>query len=300
MVGRGMDHYTVPMAATIIDGTAIAAVTKAQVAQRVEQLKRQGRKVHLTAILVGASPAGELYARRQGEACTAVGIGYELRKLPGDATTDQVRQVIHRLNADPAVTGIMLHLPLPEQLDETELQYQIDPVKDVEGVNPANIGYVVYGHTLIAPCTALAVIELIDSTGFKLRGAEAVMVGASEIAGKPIALLLAERMATVTLCHIATRDLAAHTRRAEVLVVAVGKAGLITADHVREGAVVIDVGINRVAGPDGARRTVGDVDFEAVSQKAAHITPVPGGVGPMTVAMLLKNTLRSAELLAGM
>jgi methylenetetrahydrofolate dehydrogenase (NADP+)/methenyltetrahydrofolate cyclohydrolase len=193
----------------------------------------------------------------------------------------------------------MLHLPLPRQLDETELQYQIDPVKDVEGVNPANIGYVVYGHTLIAPCTARAVIELIDSTGLNLRGAEAVVVGASEIAGKPIALLLAERMATVTLCHIATRDLGAHTRRAEVLVVAVGKPGLITAEHVRAGAIVIDVGINRIAAPDGTRKTVGDVDFEAVSQKAGHITPVPGGVGPMTVAMLLKNTLRSAELLAG-
>jgi methylenetetrahydrofolate dehydrogenase (NADP+)/methenyltetrahydrofolate cyclohydrolase len=287
------------MAAKIIDGTAIAAATKADVARRVAELKRLGRKVHLTAVLVGASPAGELYARRQAQACEAVGIGYELRTLPGDASTHQVRQEIHRLNADPAVTGIMLHLPLPEQLDETELQYQIDPVKDVEGVNPANIGYVVYGHTLIAPCTALAVIELIKSTGLELRGAEAVMVGASEIAGKPIALLLAERMATVTLCHIATRDLAAHTRRAEVLVVAVGKPGLITADHVREGAVVIDVGINRVAGADGSRRTVGDVDFEAVSQKAAHITPVPGGVGPMTVAMLLKNTLRSAELPTG-
>jgi methylenetetrahydrofolate dehydrogenase (NADP+)/methenyltetrahydrofolate cyclohydrolase len=287
------------MAATIIDGTAIAAATRAEVARRVGELKNRGRKVHLTAVLAGASPAGELYARRQAEACEAVGIGYELRTLAGNASTDQVRQVIQGLNSDPSVTGIMLHLPLPEQLDETELQYQIDPVKDVEGVNPANIGYVVYGHTLIAPCTARAVIELIDSTGLNLRGAEAVMVGASEIAGKPIALLLAERMATVTLCHIATRDLGAHTRRAEVLVVAVGKPGLITAEHVRGGAVVIDVGINRVAGPDGNRRTVGDVDFEAVSQKAGHITPVPGGVGPMTVAMLLKNTLRSAELLAG-
>jgi methylenetetrahydrofolate dehydrogenase (NADP+)/methenyltetrahydrofolate cyclohydrolase len=169
-------------------------------------------------------------------------------------------------------------------------------VKDVEGVNPANIGYVIYGHTLIAPCTALAVIELVKSTGVALRGAEAVVVGASEIAGKPIALLLAEQMATVTLCHIATRDLASHTRRADVLVVAVGKPGLIQAEHVREGSVVIDVGINRVTGPDGTKRTVGDVEFETVKELAGWITPVPGGVGPMTVAMLLKNTLRSAEL----
>lgn len=286
------------MPATIIDGAALASATRQHVAQRVQELKNAGRHVHLTALLVGASPAGQLYAQRQAEACSAVGIQYRLQTLAADASSSDVRQALHALNADPAVTGIMLHLPLPRHLDATELQYQIDPVKDVEGVNPANIGYVVYGHTLIAPCTALAVVELIDSTGVTLRGAEAVMVGASEIVGKPTALLLAQRMATVTLCHIATRNLAEHTRRAEVLVVAVGKPGLITADHVRDGAVVIDVGINRISTPDGTRKTVGDVDFLTVAQKASHITPVPGGVGPMTVAMLLKNTLRSAELLA--
>lgn len=285
------------MAAKIIDGAAVAAEIRQQVASRIGELKARGRAVRLSAVLVGASPAGELYAQRQGEACKAVGIGYELHTLPGEATGEQVAEMIHRLNREASVTGIMLHLPLPKHLDATELQYQIDPVKDVEGVNPANIGYVVYGHTLIAPCTALAVIELIRSTGVTIRGAEAVVVGASEIAGKPISLLLTEQMATSTLCHIATRDLKAHTRRAEILVVAVGKAGLITAEHVAEGAVVIDVGINRIALPDGSRKTVGDVEFEAVRQKAGHITPVPGGVGPMTVAMLLKNTLRSAELL---
>jgi methylenetetrahydrofolate dehydrogenase (NADP+)/methenyltetrahydrofolate cyclohydrolase len=192
----------------------------------------------------------------------------------------------------------MMHLPLPPHLDAARMQYEIDVVKDVEGVNPANIGYVVYGKTLIAPCTALSVIELIKSTGVPIRGAEAVVVGASEIAGKPIALLLAEQMATVTLCHIATKDLRQHTRNAEILVVAVGKAGLIGAEHVRDGAVVIDVGINRIALADGTKKTVGDVDFDAVRGKASHITPVPGGVGPMTVAMLLRNTLRSAEILA--
>jgi methylenetetrahydrofolate dehydrogenase (NADP+)/methenyltetrahydrofolate cyclohydrolase len=207
-----------------------------------------------------------------------------------------VAQLIHSLNHDGSITGIMLHLPIPAHLDATELQYQIHPVKDVEGVNPANIGHVVYGHTLIAPCTAQAVLELIESTGVSLRGAEAVVVGASEIAGKPISLLLTQRLATVTLCHIATRDLLLHTRRAEVLVVAAGKPGLITQDHVRDGAVVIDVGINRITQSDGSRKTVGDVDFDAVAKRAAFITPVPGGVGPMTVAMLLKNTLRSAEL----
>src|SRR5256714_6126966 len=210
-----------------------------------------------------------------------------------------VKIEIRRLNKAPDVTGIMMHLPLPPKLDPQRLQYEIDVVKDVEGVNPANIGYVVYGHTLIAPCTALSVIELIKSTGVAMKGAEAVVVGASEIAGKPIALLLTEQMATVTLCHIATKDLIAHTRRAEVLVVAVGKPNLIGADHVRDGAVVVDVGINRVTLPDGTKKTVGDVDFDTVKQKAAHITPVPGGVGPMTVAMLLKNTIRSADILFG-
>src|SRR5258706_3109358 len=216
------------MAGKIIDGSASAARASEEVKNRVAEILRHGRAVHLAAILVGSTAAGELYAQRQGEACRAVGINYELITLPGDSAFERVAGTIEKLNHDPSVTGIMLHLPVPEQLDATELQYQIDPVKDVEGVNPANIGYVVYGHTLIAPCTARAVIELIQSTGHPLRGAEAVVVGASEIAGKPIALLLTEEMATVTLCHIATRDLAAHTRRADIVVVAVGKAGVIT------------------------------------------------------------------------
>ena len=284
-------------AARIIDGAALAAQAREQVKSRIAELVKQGRSVHLTAILVGGTPAGELYAQRQNEACRAVGIDYELRTLPGDATAADVSTLIQRLNNDVSVTGIMLHLPLPAHLDATALQYEIDPVKDVEGVNPANIGYVVYGHTLIAPCTALSVIELIRTTGATLRGAEAVVVGASEIAGKPIALLLTEQMATVTLCHVATKDLASHTRRAEILVVAVGKPNLIGGEQVREGAIVIDVGINRLTLPDGSRKTVGDVNFEEVSPKVSAITPVPGGVGPMTVAMLLKNTLRSAQLL---
>jgi len=284
------------MGAKIIDGTALSAALREDVSGRIAELRARGRSVHLTAILVGSTAAGELYAERQRQACQAVGINYELKTLPADTDSKTLTQTIHALNRDPSVSGIMLHLPLPKHLDATEMQYQIDPVKDVEGVNPANIGYVVYGHTLIAPCTAMAVIELIKSTGIPLRGAEAVIVGASEIAGKPIALLLAEQMATITLCHIATRDLAQHTRRAEVLVVAVGKPNLIGAEMVREGAVVIDVGINRVALPDGTKKTVGDVDFDAVNPKAAWLTPVPGGVGPMTVAMLLKNTLRSAQL----
>ena len=285
------------MSARIIDGVALAAALREEVGERVRRLSEKGRDVHLTAILVGSTPAGELYAQRQREACEAVGISYELRTLAADVAPAGLAQTIQHLNRDPSVSGIMLHLPLPRHLDATEMQYQIDPFKDVEGVNPANIGYVVYGHTRIAPCTALAVIELIKTTGVPLRGAEAVVVGASEIAGKPIALLLTEQMATVTLCHIATRDLAEHTRRAQVLVCAAGVAGLIKGDDVSEGAVVIDVGINRITLPDKTKKTVGDVEFDTVKERAAWITPVPGGVGPMTVAMLLKNTLRSAELL---
>src|SRR5687768_6367689 len=249
---------TSPAAARVIDGAAFAANLKREVAARVAELKQKGRAVHLTAILVGTPPGAELYAARQKASCDEVGVHYELRKFPADTDARRLKAAIGALNRDPSVTGIMLHLPLPAHLDATELQYQIDPVKDVEGVNPANIGYVVYGHTLIAPCTALAAVELIRSTGIELRGAEAVVVGASEIAGKP---------------------------------------NLITGEHVRDGAIVIDVGINRVKQPDGTSKTVGDVDFEAVARKAGHITPVPGGVGPMTVAILLRNTLRSAELI---
>lgn len=284
------------MAATLIDGLALADSLRQEVRSRVAAL---GRPVHLTAILVGATQAAELYARRQADACAAVGIQYRLLTLPADIAQKALKTEIRRLNDDPAVTGIMMHLPLPAHLDAPRMQYEIDVVKDVEGVNPANIGYVVYGHTLIAPCTALSVIELIRSTGVPIRGAEAVIVGASQIAGKPIALLLAEQMATTTLCHVATRDLKSHTRRAEILVVAVGKPGLIGAGDVKQDAVVIDVGINRVTQPDGTKKTVGDVDFDPVRERASHITPVPGGVGPMTVAMLLRNTLRSAEILAG-
>ena len=287
------------MSSVPIDGAALSATIRGQVKLGVASLLESGRRVHLTAVLVGSTGAGELYAQRQREACQAVGIDYELRTLPADVGRHDMEQVLHGLNHDPSVTGIMLHLPLPPHLDATEMQYLIDPVKDVEGVNPANIGYVVYGHTRIAPCTALAVIELIKSTGVSLRGAEAVVVGASEIAGKPIALLLTEQLATVTLCHIATHDLASHTRRAEVLVVAVGQPALIGRRHIREGSIVIDVGINRIIAADGTKKTVGDVDPDAVSAIAARHTPVPGGVGPMTVAMLLQNTLRSAQLTTG-
>jgi len=285
------------MSAKVIDGVALAATFRERVKNRVAELAAKGHRVHLTALLVGATPAGALYAERQGEACRALGIEYTLLHIPDDVSQRQMKAEIRRLNKDKSVTGIMMHLPLPSHMDRARLQYEIDVVKDVEGVNPANIGYVVYGHTLIAPCTAGAVMELILSTGVEIEGANAVVVGASEIVGKPVSLLLLEQHATVTTCHIHTRDLAQHTQHADILVVAAGKPGLIGPQHVKPGAVVIDVGINRVKQPDGSTKTVGDVQFDAVKEIAGHLSPVPGGVGPMTVAMLLKNTLRSAEIL---
>lgn len=283
------------MPAKIIDGSALAAEVRQEVAQHARVLADRGRPVKLCAILIGLTPAAEMYAKRQGEGCRQANIGYDLLTLPADSTEQQVTAAIENLNADPAVTGIMLHMPVPQHLDATVLQSAIAPIKDVEGVSPANLGWLMHGRALNAPCTAMAAFELAQSTGVNLRGAEAVVVGASEIVGTPVALMLSEQRATVTICRSATRDLAAHTRRAEVLVVAVGKPQWIGADHIRDGAVVIDVGINRIKLPDGKGKTVGDVDFEAAKERAGHITPVPGGVGPMTVAMLLRNTVRSAE-----
>lgn len=281
-----------------INGTALSDAIRKDISRRVKELEYQRKKVRLTALMIGATAAGELYAQRQADACKAVGIEYTLITLSGQSSNDSVMTILGALNRDPQVSGVMLHLPVPEHLDAPRLQYAIDPIKDVEGVNPANIGYVVYGRPLVAPCTALAALELIKSTGVNLEGANATVVGASEIAGKPISLLLTQHNATVTLCHKYTRDLASHTKNADVLVVSVGKPGLITGEYIKPGAVVIDVGINRITASDGTKKTVGDVDFDSVSKVAGHLTPVPGGVGPMTVAMLLRNTLHCAELIA--
>jgi methylenetetrahydrofolate dehydrogenase (NADP+)/methenyltetrahydrofolate cyclohydrolase len=292
------------MPAKLIDGKSLAAVIREKVATEVAALQKSGRPVRLIALLVGDNDAAKVYAENQRKTCAQVGIEYDLQSLPAATTESQLHSAIRALNADPAVTGIFLHSPLPAGLDLPEAQYQIDILKDVEGVNPANIGHVVYGHTIIAPCTALAVVELIDSTGVDLTGANVTIVGASRIVGRPLALLLTERNATVTLCHIHTKDTPAACRNADIVIVAVGKPGLLRADHVKPGAVVIDVGINRVRITDAfgkiTEKTVGDVDFDEVAKVASHITPVPGGVGPMTVAMLLRNTLRAAKLVHGL
>ena len=292
------------MPAKLIDGKSLSAAIRQRVAAGVAALQGQGKPVRLVALLVGENGAARVYAENQHKTCGQLGIDYELRTLPAGISRGELHAAIHALNADAAVTGIFLHAPLPAGLDLPDAQYQIDILKDVEGVNPANIGHVVYGHTIIAPCTALAVVELIDSTGVPLQGADVAVVGASRLVGRPLALLLTERNATVTLCHIFTKDTPAACRAADIVVVAVGKPGLLRAEHVKPGAVVIDVGINRVKMTDAfgkvTEKTVGDVDFDAVRAVAGWITPVPGGVGPMTVAMLLRNTLRAARLVHGL
>ncbi len=287
------------MPATLLNGSAFAAEIRAEVTRAVARYNPAFGPIKLCAVLVGTDAQGRLYADSQRKLSVVVGVQYELIELPESTTQEELHAEIDRLNADATVTGVILQLPLPAHIDTAAAQYRIDPYKDVEGVNPANIGWLFYGEPIIAPCTALAVNEMIRRSGVTIRGAEAVVVGQSRIVGKPVTMFLLDQMATVTGCHIATRDLAEHTRRADILVVAVGQPRLIGAAHVKPGAVVIDVGINRITTTDASgkkvRRTVGDVDFDAVAPLASAITPVPGGVGPLTVAMLLRNTVEAAR-----
>lgn len=286
------------MPAQVLDGSAYAAEIRAEVTRQVAWFNAHHGPIKLCAVLVGSDAAGRLYAENQRKLSVQVGVQYELIERPETTTQAELAATLDELNADPAITGVILQLPLPPHIEPALAQYRIDPYKDVEGVNPANIGLLFYGEPIIAPCTALAVTELIRRSGVPQRGANAVVVGQSAIVGRPVTMFLLSHMATVTGCHIATRDLVAHTRQADILVVAIGKPRAIGVEHVKPGAVVIDVGINRLAERDAAgrevRRTVGDVDFGAVVEVAGHITPVPGGVGPLTVAMLLRNTVEAA------
>jgi methylenetetrahydrofolate dehydrogenase (NADP+)/methenyltetrahydrofolate cyclohydrolase len=279
------------MSARIIDGKAVAASVRERVKAEIES---SGLRPGLATVLVGDDPASHVYVRNKRNASAEVGIESFHHELPADAPQDELAELIERLNADDAVSGILLQLPVPDHIDSDAMIALIDPRKDVDGLTTVNAGLLVQGREGLVSCTPAGVMELLDSAGVELRGAEAVIVGRSQLVGRPLASLLLARDATVTMCHSKTRDLAAVCRRADVLVAAVGRPRMITAEMVRDGAVVIDVGINRT--DDGL---VGDVDFEPVSQKAAAITPVPGGVGPMTIAMLLVNTLRAARLQAG-
>jgi methylenetetrahydrofolate dehydrogenase (NADP+) / methenyltetrahydrofolate cyclohydrolase len=277
----------------ILDGRQAAREVYAQVRREVEQLMRErGVRPSLAAILVGDDAPSRLYIENKQRACREVGIDPQLHRLPADITEDELVHLIYRLNRDSRVHGILVQLPLPERALENAALAEISPDKDVDGLSPASQAALLGGQPGLRPCTPLAVMELIDRTGIDLTGKRAVVIGTSALVGKPLALLLLERNATVVLCHEFTADLPAEVGAADVLISAVGKAGLISGEWVRPGAVVIDVGINRT--PDGVR---GDVDFESARQRAGFITPVPGGVGPMTVAMLVRNTLRAAQRL---
>jgi methylenetetrahydrofolate dehydrogenase (NADP+)/methenyltetrahydrofolate cyclohydrolase len=285
------------MPARILDGKALAEAERRRIAERAAALRASGRPVRLDAVLAhgGSDAASMVYAENQRKMCADLGIDYRLHELPVGCKSDEIAEQVDRLNHDPNVHAIMVHMPLPEGVDSYRIQSLIAPQKDVEGVNPANIGNIVYGRSSLAPCTALAVLKMIDSTGLDLRGKFAVCVGASDIVGKPVAVMLMRREATVISCTKYTSEAPALTRQADVLVAAAGVPGLVKRDWVRPGAVVIDVGINRVAGADGKQRTVGDVAFDEVREVAGWISPVPGGVGPVTVAMLLDNVLASAD-----
>lgn len=279
-------------AATIIDGVSLAGTVKDDLVDRIAVIDGQ---VRLDAVLVGEDQGAVLYADNQARACEKVGIAYSLHQLPATATHAQVEELIIRLNEDSNVTAIMVQMPLPECVRTDDIQSIIAPHKDVEGVNPANIGNIVFGRRSLVPCTALAVMEMIESTGITLQGCRAVCVGASTIVGKPVAVLLMQAEATVISTNVHTKEHDNLTLGADILVSAAGVPNLIKPEMVKAGAVVIDVGINRIEGEDGKKRTVGDVDFDGVKEVAGFISPVPGGVGPMTVAMLLRNTVQAAE-----
>ncbi|MFO0962856.1 MAG: bifunctional 5,10-methylenetetrahydrofolate dehydrogenase/5,10-methenyltetrahydrofolate cyclohydrolase [Phycisphaerales bacterium] len=278
--------------ARLIDGRALSQQVRDAIRARVQT---RGRPVRLDALLVGDDRPAEIYALNQAKTCAEVGIEYLLHRLPAGSSYADIAGRVLLLNSEDQVRALMIHLPLPAGVDTERIQSLISPEKDVEGVNPANIGNVVYGRRSLVPCTALATVEMIESTGIELRGKRCVIVGASNIVGKPIAVLLMRAEATVISANKFTPELPALARTADVLVAACGVPRLVTADWVKPGAVVVDVGINRVPGPDGKAITVGDVDFEAVRAKAGWISPVPGGVGPMTVAMLLRNVVDAAS-----
>ncbi len=278
-------------AARIIDGKHLSEVVRSDLRARIAA---SGRAVRLDAVLVGDDRAAGIYAANQARTCEEVGIRYVLHRLPATAGYEDIAGRVLLLNADEDVRAVMLHMPLPAGIDSERIQSLIAPEKDVEGVNPANIGNVVYGRRSLVPCTALAALEMIEHTGIDLRGKRCAVVGASNIVGKPIAVLLMREDATVHSTNKFTPALPALARECDVIVAACGVPRLVTAEWVKPGAVVVDVGINRVAGPDGTKVTVGDVDFDAVRRVASWISPVPGGVGPMTVAMLLRNVVDAA------
>ena len=283
------------MTARIIDGAALSQRIREEVAQRVSALAEKGTRPGLAVVLVGADPASQVYVRNKVAACEKAGLHSVKEQYPAEMTEAELLARIDVLNQDPTIHGILVQLPLPKHMDAHKVIEAIAAEKDVDGFHVSNAGLLMTGQPLFRPCTPYGVMKMLESEGVTLRGAEAVIVGASNIVGKPMAMLLLQAGATITICNSKTRDLAAQTRRADVLVVATGKPGMIDGSMIKPGAVVIDVGINR--GADG--KLCGDVDFASAKEVAGAITPVPGGVGPMTIAMLLVNTVEAAERAAG-
>ncbi len=277
--------------AIILDGKAIANDMRKALKTRVDGLKEKGITPGLTVVLVGEDPASKVYVRNKAKACGELGMNSKVIRLPVDTTMDEILEIVNQVNNNPNMHGLLVQLPLPKHLDEAIILKAIDPQKDVDGFHAINKGMLFNGDEAIVSCTPIGCLELIKRTGVKIEGCEAVVVGRSNIVGKPMAMLLLNENATVTICHSRTRDLAQVTRRADILVAAIGKPNFIKGDMIKPGAIVIDVGVNRMQ--DG--KLCGDVEFESGSSVAGYITPVPGGVGPMTITMLLANTVEVAE-----
>ena len=289
------------MSAKIISGTEIAKQIREELKKEIAELKeRHGVTPGLATVLVGDDPASKVYVGAKEKSCKNLGLYSKRIDLPGETSEKDILALIDKLNKDPQVHGILVQLPLPKQINESRVLYAIDPAKDVDGFHPVNVGKMVIGEKCFLPCTAHGILELLVRSGVQTEGVEVVVVGRSNIVGKPVLNLMLQKRptgnATVTLCHTRTKDLAFHTKRADILIVATGYPRTVTGDMVKEGVVVIDVGVNRIGKtPEGKAILVGDVDFESVKEKAAAITPVPGGVGPMTIVMLMKNTVEAAR-----
>ena len=293
------------MTAQIIDGKQVAAEMRAELKTEVAKLKEQGVVPGLAVVLVGEDPASKSYVTAKERACEEMGIFSNDNRLDANTSQEDLMALVEKLNNDPKINGILVQLPLPKGLNEAEVLLAIDPDKDVDGFHPMNVGKMVVGEKTFLPCTPHGVLQLLMRSGVAIEGAEAVIVGRSNIVGKPLANMLIQKSptgnATVTVCHTRTKDLTYHTKRADIVIAAAGRPNTVTADMVKDGVVVIDVGVNRVEDATKKRgyRLVGDVDFEAIKEKASLITPVPGGVGPMTITMLLFNTVESAKRAAG-
>ena len=280
----------------IIDGKAVSAQVKERIRQEAAELKKQGIEVGLAVVIVGEDPASKVYVRNKKKACEEVGFNSYEYALPEETTEQELLDLVNKLNADEKVNGILVQLPMPKHLDDKVIINNILPEKDVDAFHPVNVGKIMIGDYSFLPCTPAGVMELIASTGTEVAGKECVVIGRSNIVGKPQAMLLLHKNGTVTICHSKTKNLKEVASRADILVAAVGRAKMITKDYIKEGAVVIDVGMNR----DENGKLCGDVDFEDCKDKAGYITPVPGGVGPMTIAMLMQNTLTAAKVKNGL